>query len=323
MRVVRLALAAIAASLLLASPAGAVTAIHAHRGGPIEAGVPTAPEDAQPAFDRAHAIGADVIELDAKVSSDGVPVVMHDATLDRTTDCTGQVAQKTAAELAACHVDVLGSEANIKQAPGATVPIPPLAEFLAWAKAAGAHINLEIKNQPTDPDYDPTPGFARTVLGAVTASGIPRDHVLIQSFWPANLDEAKAQGFRTSFLTLAQTNSGSIEFAQSNGYDVVSPAWPPSSDPADYVKRAHAAGKQVVPYTFNEAAEVEDAVAAGVDAVIANDVIVAQRVIYGTDCPAAQRTEASLRSAWRRRAGPAAAPGPRRHARRPRPRCAT
>ena len=293
----RAALASILATLALAAPAGAVVELHAHRGGPLEAGVAVQPEDAQPAFDRSHSIGADVVELDSKLSSDGVPVVIHDATLDRTTDCAGEVGQKTAAELAACHVDVLGTDSTIKQVPGATVAIPRLADVLEWAKANGAHLNLEIKNQPTDPDYDATPGFARTILGAVTASGIPRERVLIQSFWPPNLDEAKAAGFRTSFLTLAGSGEQGIDFARTQGYDVVSPAWPPSSDPKAYVKRAHDAGKPVVPYTFNKAEDVQAAIEAGVDGVIANDVIVAQRVIYGIDCPAAQRREASLRSA--------------------------
>jgi hypothetical protein len=63
------------------------------------------------------------------------------------------------------------------------------------------------------------------------------------------------------------------------------------------VKRAHDAGKTVVPYTFNKAEDVKAALDAGVDAVIANDVIVAQRVIYGIDCPAAQRAEANQRTA--------------------------
>jgi glycerophosphoryl diester phosphodiesterase len=292
----RIPLLAVALFLTLSAPAAAVTQIHAHRGGPIAAGEPFTPEDAQPAFDFADSIGADVIELDAKLTSDGVAVIIHDATLDRTTDCAGQVSQRTAAQLAECHVDVLGTESNIKQAPGATVAIPTLADVLTWAKAGRRTLNLEIKNQPTDPDYDSTSRFATKVLDTVTASGIPRDHVLIQSFWPPNLDVSEAAGYRTSLLTLANSSNGSIELAQARGYDVLSPAWPiPMAE--GYVERAHAAGKQVVPYTFNKADEVQDAVTAGVDAVIANDVIVAQRVVYGIDCPAARLREAGLRAA--------------------------
>jgi glycerophosphoryl diester phosphodiesterase len=293
---VRPVLAAIAICLALASPAAAAVEIHAHRGGPIEAGVPVSPEDAQPAFDRSHSIGADWMELDAKLSSDGVPFVIHDAGLDRTTDCTGNIGEKTAAQLAGCHVDVLGTEANIKQVPGATVPLPKLADFLAWARAGRVRFNLEIKNQPGDPDFDPGSGFATKVLDAVTAANIPRDHILIQSFWPPNLDVAEAAGYSTSFLTLANASNGSIEYAQSRGYEVLSPAWP-IPNAADYVKRAHAAGKKVVPYTFNEEDEVAAAIDAGVDAVIANDVLVAQDVIYGADCLEARAREASLRAA--------------------------
>ena len=295
----RIPLLAVLLTLLLAAPASAVTEIQGHRGGPMAAGAPFTPEDAQPAFDYAHSIGSDWIELDAKISSDGVPVIIHDATLDRTTDCTGQVAQRTIAELGGCRVDTIGTDTSIKQVPGATVPIPKLADVLAWAKANGVRLNLEIKNQPTDPDYDPGPGFATKILETVTASGLPRDHVLIQSFWPPNLDVAEAAGYRTAFLTLANSSNGSIEFAQGRGYEVVSPAWP-IPDAPEYVKKAHAAGKQVVPYTFNTSEEIRAAVDAGVDAVISNDVIVAQRVIYGIDCPAARKRETKLGTSLRK-----------------------
>jgi hypothetical protein len=83
--------------------------------------------------------------------------------------------------------------------------------------------------------------------------------------------------------------------AQARGYDVLSPAWPVPMA-ADYVQRAHAANKTVVPYTFNSVEDVTAAVDAGVDGVISNDVIFAQRAIYEIDCPAAREREASLRA---------------------------
>jgi glycerophosphoryl diester phosphodiesterase len=286
----------VAVVLALPAPASAAVEIHAHRGGPLAAGAPDVPEDTQPAFEKGDSIGADWIELDAKLTADRVPVAIHDATLDRTTDCTGQVAARTLAQLADCHVDTIGTDTSITQVPGATVPVPRLADVLAWARAEGVRLNLEIKNQPTDPDYDGSSGFATAVLDVVAASGIPRDDVLIQSFWPPNLDVAEGAGFRTSFLTLAQSSTGSIEFAQARGYDVMSPAWP-VPNAADYVRRAHDAGKPVVPYTFKGVEDVQDAMAAGVDAVITNDVLLAQRAIYGVDCLQARKDEAALRTA--------------------------
>ena len=57
-----------------------------HRGAAGEA-----PEDTLPGFELALAQGADALELDVRVTADGVPVVLHDATLDRTTDRPGPV----------------------------------------------------------------------------------------------------------------------------------------------------------------------------------------------------------------------------------------
>ena len=67
----------------------------AHRGGRA-----LGPENTMPAFDCGLASGADGLELDVHLSSDGEVVVCHDPTLDRTTDATGPVAARTAAELA-------------------------------------------------------------------------------------------------------------------------------------------------------------------------------------------------------------------------------
>ena len=66
----------------------------AHRGSSAEA-----PENTLPAFEAAVRRGADAIELDVRLTADGAPVVVHDATLDRTTDRTGPLAALTLAEL--------------------------------------------------------------------------------------------------------------------------------------------------------------------------------------------------------------------------------
>lgn len=67
----------------------------AHRGASAEA-----PENTLPAFELALQQGADALELDVRLSRDGVPVVIHDATLDRTAHRTGWVSAFDAAELA-------------------------------------------------------------------------------------------------------------------------------------------------------------------------------------------------------------------------------
>jgi len=57
------------------------------------------PENTAPSFDHAVSLGVDAIEFDLRVSRDGVVVVNHDPTVDRTTDGTGAVAELTVAEL--------------------------------------------------------------------------------------------------------------------------------------------------------------------------------------------------------------------------------
>ena len=68
--------------------------VFAHRGGS-----KLRPENTLAAFDHGLALGADGLEFDIRLSSDGVPMVHHDATLERTTNGTGPVSSRTAAAL--------------------------------------------------------------------------------------------------------------------------------------------------------------------------------------------------------------------------------
>jgi glycerophosphoryl diester phosphodiesterase len=66
----------------------------AHRGNSAHA-----PENTLVSFDQAAALGADALEFDVRLTRDGIPVVIHDATLDRTTNGAGPVAAVKRAEL--------------------------------------------------------------------------------------------------------------------------------------------------------------------------------------------------------------------------------
>jgi glycerophosphoryl diester phosphodiesterase len=260
--------------------AAAAPTIHAHRGGSVMNGAPTFPEDTMPAFQNAAREGW-VLELDVKLTQDNIPVVIHDATLDRTTNCTGAVRAITSAALAAnCRADVLGSPgSSLPSSPTtASTPVPTLAEVLAFARQQGAFLNLEIKNVPTDSDFDPGSAFANRVIDDVVASGIPLSRVIVQSFWPPNLNVAdqRLPGVETSLLTLAQANEGAPSYAAANGYEWVSPAWPVS---ASFVEQAHGLGRKVVPYTLNTASDIRTAGSIGVEAVITDDPAMAQAAL--------------------------------------------
>lgn len=91
-----------------------------------------APENTLPAFDLAVRQGADAIELDVRLTADGVPVVLHDATLDRTTDRRGTLRALTLAELRPVDAGARFTLDGGRSFPfgAADVRIPTLAEVL-------------------------------------------------------------------------------------------------------------------------------------------------------------------------------------------------
>ncbi len=100
--------------------------VYAHRGASIEF-----PENTLAAFRRALELGVEGIELDVHLSADGVPMVIHDATVDRTTNGTGAVADLTQAELQALDA-------------GNGERIPTLAEVFDLV-GNRLHVDIEVK----------------------------------------------------------------------------------------------------------------------------------------------------------------------------------
>jgi glycerophosphoryl diester phosphodiesterase len=272
---------------LLSAPAQARTIgvpyIQAHRGGSIVDGKPTYPENTMPAF-RHAAKGGFVLEMDAKLTKDGVPVVMHDAELERTTDCTGLVADKTLKQLERCRVDILGTEGSsvhVSPKGSRSAPIPTLAHVLDFIKEKRAKASIEIKNVPTDPDYDKTDRFATVVSKTIRSSRVPQSSVIVQSFWPPNLTVARKILPRAelSFLTTSSGNAAGPRVASSFDARWVSPQWPVNSA---YVADAHAQGREIVPYTIDKRSDLVSAADEGVDAIITNDPTRARRVLHNT-----------------------------------------
>ena len=272
-----------------AGPAAAAIPIHAHRGGPYAMGVPVYPEQTLPAFRNAARRGW-VLEVDAKLTRDGVPLAIHDATLDRTTPCSGEVRDWTAGRIRrACPSDVVGSPPSGVPGFDAGLPwrfsarpvrVPTLAEVLRVARRYRAEVNLELKNVPTDADFDPSDAYARTVMGVVRASKLPQRLLMLQSFWPPNLEVAKRERprARTALLTLQGANSAGPPFAAARGYDAVAPQFA-AADFALVARAAHALGLDVVPWTLNDPESIAAAAAGGADAVISDDPPLAERAL--------------------------------------------
>ena len=159
-----------------------VTAI-AHRGGSA-----LRPENTLAAFAHAAELGADAIECDVHLSSDGEPVVIHDYTLERTTDAAGPVSDRTARELseldAGHHFAVNGAFPFRGQG----LHVPRLAEVLdRWR----GPVIVEIKGE--------RPETAERALDVIRELGA-RDRVIIGGFSGVVLDAVRrvAPGVPTS-----------------------------------------------------------------------------------------------------------------------------
>jgi len=147
--------------------------IFAHRGASAHA-----PENTLAAFELALSQGADAIELDAKLSADGEVVVFHDSTLDRTTNGTGRLAQKTLAELRSLNAGSFFSEKFRGE------KIPLLSEVFE-AVGKEIFINVELTNYSTPRDQ-----LTEKVCALVKRHAL-EDRVIFSSFFASNLKKAQ------------------------------------------------------------------------------------------------------------------------------------
>jgi glycerophosphoryl diester phosphodiesterase len=249
--------------------------VHGHRGARA-----ARPENTLPAFAYAIERGADFVELDVAVTSDGVLVVSHDPRINRKL-CRGPEGTETAIHkltLAQVRAWDCGSLPNPEfpaqeLAPGAR--IPTLAEVFDLVAPSRAKVNVEIKMDAAAPDLSPDPAtFARLVVDEVRKHHMER-RVIVQSFDFRPLKEVRRLAPE---LTQAALYAGRakpfVEIAAEAGVEghpveIVAPHFPLVT--AAEVRAAHAAGLQVVPWTVNKPEAWRTLTDAGVDAIISDD----------------------------------------------------
>lgn len=157
--------------------------ILAHRGASAYA-----PENTIAAFRLAHELGADGIELDVQLTRDKIPVVIHDETVDRTTNGKGRVSDLTIAEIARLDAGTWKTEDYRGEA------VPTLAQVFDslqdWLHPAGrirpCLINVELKTEKIFTD-----GLEQQALNVIARYGL-ENHVLLSSFSPFALHRARA-----------------------------------------------------------------------------------------------------------------------------------
>ncbi len=220
-----------------------------------------APENTLAAFRLGAQHGYRAFECDVKLSSDGVPFLLHDATLDRTSNAHGVAGDKTWAELSRIDAGSWHSRAYAGE------PLPRLEEIAAFCHAGDHALNIEIK---------PTPGADRHT-GEVVARGAARlwagraTPPLLSSFQADALDGARSGAPQLPRALLIDTLvEGWFERAQALGCVAVVANYRLFS--AEMVDRLHAAKQWALCYTVNDESNARPLLGMGLDGLITDAV---------------------------------------------------
>ena len=220
-----------------------------------------APENTLAAFRLGAQHGYRAFECDVKLSADGVPFLLHDSTLERTTAASGTAGDLAWAELSQLDAGAWHSRALAGE------PLPSLKAVAAYVQHNGFALNVEIK---------PTPGLERQT-GAAVASACAalwpaaQPALLLSSFRPEALQAAReaAPGLKRALL-IDTLWSGWFDVAQ----DLQCAAVVSNHRLMDaaLMKQLHGAGLRALCYTVNDAADAQRLLALGIDGLITDAV---------------------------------------------------
>lgn len=239
-----LAVAAAAVDPLPARSVPKKPTICAHRGASVKA-----PENTVAAFKLAGQLGADMFELDVSLTKDGEMVIMHDATVDRTTDGTGKVSDLTLAQIKTLDAG------SWKGAQFTGERVPTLED--TFVNREGQMINIEIKANV--PNVEET---ADKVVALIQRYGLQKN-VVVSSFSAAALERVYADDptIPTGFLFGA-----TIPKSFPRGITAVHPYFSVVNE--KFVGWARGNGWNINAWTINDPKEMRRLMSLGVDMII-------------------------------------------------------
>ncbi|MFC4557861.1 glycerophosphodiester phosphodiesterase [Virgibacillus kekensis] len=228
-----------------------MTKIFAHRG---SAG--THPENTMASYREAKRVGADGIELDVHLTSDGKLAVIHDETVDRTTNGTGHIKDFTLAELK----ELDAGSWFTSEFSGET--IPELGEVLAWVKQEKLLVNIELKNV----FYLDYPGIEENVLQEVNRYGL-KEQTVISSFNHIGLNTVRRLDSEIDCAILySEKLYQPWNYAKTLGSTSLHPHLYGMND--EMIQYAEQIGCPVRPFTINEEQQIEKFIRLGCSAII-------------------------------------------------------
>ena len=241
----------------------------AHRGA-----CKVAPQNTMPAFEKGLELNVDGFETDVHLTADGVPVLCHDYEIEETSDGHGTITSMTLDELRQFDFGGYFGE-DFKG-----TPIPTLDEFLTLCEDDSVEVmNIEIK-----PSKENDMTVVHKTIEAVKAHGL-FDKLLISSFSAKMLIESKKidKNCKTAFLyspkekIVVKILFTAAKFARGLGVSALHPHF--SLVTPQYVKKAHALGIEVNPWTVNKEGDIRRMIKYGVDGIITDYPEVVHKII--------------------------------------------
>jgi glycerophosphoryl diester phosphodiesterase len=236
--------------------------IVAHRGDKTHA-----PENTLAAFELAVENGADAVEFDLKLNADGQVVVLHDQTVDRTTNGSGKISQLSFSAMRGLDAGAWFSDKFRGER------IPTLDEVFETV-GKRLYMNVELSNYATPDD-----GLVPKVINLVKKHCL-KDQMLFSSFFARNLQKARLLLPEVPLGLLCKRGilgSWGRTFTWRGDYFALHP-YLDDVDPG-LVYRVQNAGKRVHVWTVNQAEDIKKMVDLGADAIITDDPVLALRLL--------------------------------------------
>lgn len=241
------------------------------------------PENTMRAFKKAIEAGADGIELDVQLSRDGIPVIIHDEALVRTTGASGYVWDYDLAELKQLDASVgfrrQSCREQTKEAENAEQPdcaeelrIPTLREYLTLAAEHGIVTNIELKT-----GVNPYPDIEEKVLGMIEEFGL-REKIVLSSFNHFSVVHFKklAPDIACGFLEDCW-HIGAATYAAEHGVEYLHPNYHAVTEA--YAREAKEQGIGINTWTVNDAQAMKRLIDLGVAGLIGNNPQLTREII--------------------------------------------
>ena len=228
------------------------------------------PENTILAFQKALEEGVDGIELDVQLTKDGELVIIHDESVDRTTDGKGLVVSYTLEELKKLDASY------IYRGKMGFNPIPTLGEYFELVKDSPIVTNIELKT-----GINEYPGIEEKVYAMIQEYHL-EDRIIISSFNHYSVMRMKAMAPELVYGFLSDTwiyDAG--KYTRSHGVACYHPSVVQLKK--EFVDEAKAQGIVINTWTVNTEEQVRDLYAKGVDTVIGNYPDMTARVLKELD----------------------------------------